>query len=133
MKWTVFPALLAIVASVRALLTCSIEAIGAILPANTTLLYAIPKGADSSFGSQSDIAYPLNATGLPAFCAVQVNVSQSDSSFVFALWLPVQWNQRLMTVGDGGYTGGVNYIAMGSSGLQYGFATLSTDTGTSAS
>jgi hypothetical protein len=108
MKWTVFPALLAVVAGVRALLPCSIEAIGAILPANTTLLYAIPKGADISFGNQSDIAFRLNATGLPAFCAIQVNVSQPNSSFVFALWLPVHWNQRLMTVCNGEYTGGVN-------------------------
>jgi hypothetical protein len=123
---------LAVVASVRASLPCSTKAIRAILPANASLLYAIPNGANSSFGNQSDIAFPLNATGLPAFCAIQVNVSQPHSSFVVAIWLPVQWNQRLMTVGNGGYTGGVNYPSMGSNGLHYGFATVSTDLGTTA-
>ncbi len=129
MRWTLLTPLYLVITSVFATLRCSHEAIEAILPANTSLLYAISSRANGSFGNLSDIAYPLNATGLPAFCAIQVNVSQPHSSFVFALWLPVKWNQRLMTVGNGGYTGGVNYMAMGLSGLKYGFATVSTDLG----
>lgn len=124
-------ALLAVFGSVIASLPCTTEAIEAILPSNTSLLYVIPNGANSSFGNQSDLAWPVNATGLPPFCAIQVNVSLSHSSLVFALWLPVQWNERFMAVGNGGYTGGIKYIAMGDNGVGYGFATVSTDTGTS--
>ena len=44
------------------------------------------------------------------------------------LWLPVKWNGKFEGVGNGGFTGAINYPAMGSA-LAQGYATASTDTG----
>ena len=79
MRWTLSTPISLLVTTVVATLPCSPEAIKAILPASTSLLYAIPDSANASFSNFSDIAYPINATGLPAFCAIQVNGPQPDS------------------------------------------------------
>ena len=42
--------------------------------------------------------------------------------------MPREWNGAFQGVGNGGYTGGINYPAMVSS-MQHGFAVASTDTG----
>lgn len=77
----------------------------------------------------SDIAYPVSPTGLPAACVVQVNVtSSSTSAYSFGLFLPETWNERFLTVGNGGFAGGINWLDMGA-GLRYGFAAMSTDGG----
>ncbi|RYP78045.1 hypothetical protein DL769_003262 [Monosporascus sp. CRB-8-3] len=71
---------------------------------------------------------------LPALCAVGINVkSSANSSFNFGLFLPEDgtWNERLMTTGNGGYGGGINWLDMGALS-HYGFATMSTDTGHSS-
>jgi len=83
-----------------ALLQCDVPSIQATLPSNATVLFAQPQAQNSSFGNRSDIAYPTNATGLPAFCAVVVNVTSSPiSSFTFGLALPNEWNERYLAVG----------------------------------
>ena len=46
----------------------------------------------------------------------------------FEIWLPPEWNQRFLGVGNGGYTGAINYPAL-IGGVARGFATASTDTG----
>jgi len=85
---------------------CRTESIQAVLPPNATVLYALPQSSGASYGDQN-IAYPLNATNLPAFCAVLVNVTSSPtSSFTFGLGLPEQWNERYLAVGNGGFSGG---------------------------
>ncbi|MCJ1259036.1 hypothetical protein MMC24_006871 [Lignoscripta atroalba] len=110
-------------------LECMPSAFDTILPANATIVSAVPNGPNSTYGSPADIAYPRNATNLPPFCALLVNVtSSSTSSFTFGLFLPTDWNERFLAVGNGGFAGGVNYLDMGP-GLQYGFAVISTDTG----
>ena len=86
-------------------------------------------GPNSTFGDQSNIAYPTNATGLNPFCAIKVKVASSPtSSFTFALWLPRDWNQRFLAIGNDGFAGGINYLDMGA-GLGYGFAVVSSDLG----
>lgn len=98
---------------------------------NAEVVFAIPLGANSSFGQLGDIAFPINATYLPQSCAVLVNVTTPvGSSYTFGLFLPEakEWNKRTLTVGNSGFVGGVNWLAMGD-GLKYGFASVSTDTG----
>ncbi|MCJ1414123.1 hypothetical protein MMC32_000448 [Xylographa parallela] len=112
---------------------CTPSALTHVLPANASILYAIPNGPNSTFGNPYNPGYPTNATNLPPFCAVLVNVTSSPtSSFTFGLFLPDQWNDRFLAVGNGGFAGGVNYLDMGA-GLQYGFAVISTDTGHNSS
>ncbi|KAH9904948.1 tannase and feruloyl esterase [Xylariomycetidae sp. FL2044] len=114
---------------------CTTEAFQSIL-ANTpeatiNFVEAVPQ--NGSFGQgETDIPFPTNATQLPALCAVGINVqSSSNSSYNFGLFLPdTTWNERL-TTGNGGYGGGINWPDMGIFS-QYGFATMSTDTGHSS-
>jgi len=89
----------------------------------------VPQGG--SFGdAETNQGYPFNATNLPELCAASINVrSSASSSFNFGLFLPNKtWNSRLMTTGNGAFAGGINYPDMGIL-TQYGFATISTDTG----
>jgi feruloyl esterase len=44
------------------------------------------------------------------------------------LWMPRQWNQKLLSVGNGGLAGSISYAPMVKP-LQQGYATSSTDTG----
>jgi feruloyl esterase len=46
----------------------------------------------------------------------------------FEVWLPAQWNGKFMGVGNGGYSGVLNYAFMGSV-IGRGYATATTDTG----
>jgi feruloyl esterase len=66
-----------------------------------------------------------NATTDARFCRV---VGVIEREIGFEIWLPPQWNQRFLGVGNGGYTGAINYPAL-IGGVARGFATASTDTG----
>ncbi|KAI5857446.1 tannase and feruloyl esterase [Durotheca rogersii] len=93
---------------------------------------AVPQ--NGSFGqAETNIPFPFNATNLPALCAVGINVKSLESSaYNFGLFLPdTTWNERFMTTGNGGFGGGINWPDMGILS-QYGFATMSTDTGHSS-
>lgn len=63
-----------------------------------------------------------------------MNVTSSDSSaFEFGLWLPLDaWNDRFIAYGNGGFIGEVAFDDM-STGLDYGFAAVSTNTGHNSS
>ncbi|KAK6086263.1 tannase and feruloyl esterase [Seiridium cupressi] len=100
---------------------------------NATVNYVYTVAEGESFGVPS-LAFPSNATNLPALCAVGVNVKSSeDSSYNFGLFLPDStWNQRFLATGNGGYGGGINWPDMGMFS-HYGFASMSTDTGHNAS
>jgi len=67
---------------------------------------------------------------LPAFCRVAATLTpSSDSDIKIEVWLPVSgWNQKLLAVGNGGWSGAIVYSALASS-LKRGYATTSTDTG----
>lgn len=91
---------------------------------------AVQVANGSSYGEGSaNPAYPVPASQLPELCALTVNVSTSDvSNFRFGLFLPAKWNSRFLTVGNGGFLGGINWLDMGA-GVRYGHAVVSTDTG----
>jgi feruloyl esterase len=100
-----------------------------ILPTNASTLLTDSLPANGSFGQAADIAYPTNATNLPALCAVIINVTSSaSSSYTFGLFLPDEWNERFIAVGNGGFSGGINWFSMGAV-APYGFAVVSTNTG----
>ena len=62
-------------------------------------------------------------------CRVRVNVDTSASSSTqFEIFLPTQWNGRMLTVGNGGWNGGVNYPDI-VTGANQGFASASTNGG----
>ncbi len=64
----------------------------------------------------------------PSFCRVAAVVG---AEVKFELWMPLQWNKRLLSVGNGGLAGTIAYAPMIKSLLE-GYATSSTDTGHSA-
>ncbi|PCH05239.1 Tannase/feruloyl esterase [Penicillium occitanis (nom. inval.)] len=97
-------------------------------PAVVQWAYRIPKGGTFQV-PDSDIAYPESPTDLPELCVLQVNVTSStESSYTFGLFLPSEWNERFLAVGNGGFAGGIYWADMGV-GVRYGFASMSTDTG----
>lgn len=62
-----------------------------------------------------------------AFCRIQGRI---EREIQFELWLPAeaQWNGKHLGVGNGGYSGFINYSGL-AHGLQRGYAASSTDTG----
>ncbi|KAH8593126.1 tannase and feruloyl esterase-domain-containing protein [Bisporella sp. PMI_857] len=100
--------------------SCSAAALSEALLGNSELLSVRFVPAGGSFGEgTANIPFPTNPTNLPANCAIIVNVTTSPvSSFRFGLFLPTTtWNERFLTVGNGGFSGGINWLDMGS-GLQ---------------
>jgi len=115
---------------------CATESFTGII-ANITgarINYAASVAQNGSFGdAATNLAFPFNATNLPALCAVSINVkSSANSSYNLGVFLPQVWNGRMMTTGNGGYGGGISWPDMGALS-RYGFATVSTDTGHSSS
>jgi feruloyl esterase len=109
---------------------CTAANIALLLPAGATVekVDSVESGAAYGEGA-ADLGYPVNITNLPELCAVTIKVASSaTSSFRFGLFLPTTWNGRFLTVGNGGFLGGINWRDMGP-GPHYGFASLSTDTG----
>ncbi|RYP08082.1 hypothetical protein DL764_002122 [Monosporascus ibericus] len=131
MKFDRIPALFGLPASGAFAANCTTAAFSDILAdvpeAFVNYVGRVPEGG--SFGIPS-LAFPGNATNLPAVCAVSVNVKSSpDSSYNFGLFLPdTTWNERFLATGNGGFGGGINWPDMGRM-AHYGFATMSTDTG----
>ena len=60
-----------------------------------------------------------------SFCRVKGVI---EKEIGFEVWLPKEWNDRFQGVGNGGFSGGLNYPAMNAA-VTRGFATASTDTG----
>jgi feruloyl esterase len=93
---------------------CTFETFTSILADDpeASINFAVPVPAGGSFSQGSaDVAYPANATQLPALRAVGINVRSSESSFYnFGLFLPdTTWNGRFMAGGNGGLNGGINW------------------------
>ncbi|KAF2728209.1 feruloyl esterase B precursor [Polyplosphaeria fusca] len=133
MRWTDLFNYGAFLGAVHAL-DCSPSSFQSVLPANATINWAVPLQQNATLEVPvGDTGYPNNPVGLPALCAVSVQVqSIGNSTFGFGLFLPVAWNGRFLAVGNGGYAGGINWEDMGP-GSRYGFATMSTDTGHNSS
>ena len=113
-----------------ATLDCTPSAFQAHLPSNAEVTFTRELPKNSTFEVPAgDIAYPTSPTHLKALCAVQVRVTSSPTSaFSLGLFLPEDWNQRFLAVGNGGFAGGINWLDM-AAGVGYGFAAMSTDTG----
>ncbi|KAH9917041.1 feruloyl esterase-like protein [Fomitopsis serialis] len=74
----------------------------------------------------------IDAANLPAFCRVQLLVTTNataNSTCYTEVWLPDEWTGRYLTVGDGGFAGGVNVGELALLAVAQGFAGVSTDTG----
>ena len=71
---------------------------------------------------------PMN--GLPAFCRVAATLTPSaDSDIEIEVWMPQStWNGKFVALGNGGWSGDINFGGMGSA-LRRGYAAASTDTG----
>src|SRR5215472_5157698 len=51
--------------------------------------------------------------GLPAFCRVAMTLKpSSDSDIKVELWLPANWNGKLLAIGNGGWAGTIGYNGM---------------------
>ncbi|KAH8680954.1 Tannase/feruloyl esterase [Xylariales sp. PMI_506] len=114
---------------------CAASTFQPYLPAAASIERVASIQQGGTFGEGiTDLGYPLNATNLPALCAVIVDVvSTSTSRYRFGMFLPTSiWNGRMLTVGNGGFVGGIDWREMGA-GSQYGFATINTDTGHNSS
>jgi hypothetical protein len=72
----------------------------------------------------------LMLTPTQSFCRVAATLCPSpDSDIKIELWLPTaHWNGKFQAVGNGAFTGAINYAAM-TAALDRGYATASTDTG----
>ncbi|KAI1320506.1 feruloyl esterase B precursor [Xylariaceae sp. FL0255] len=101
--------------------------------ANASVNFAVAVPENGTFSAGGGVG-ATSATQLPALCAVGINVkSSSNSSYNFGLFLPdTTWNERFMVGGNGGFSGGIQWSGMGMM-AQYGFATMSTDTGHNSS
>ncbi len=71
------------------------------------------------------VATPGATVQVPDFCRVAATV---DKEVRIELWMPRQWNLKLLAVGNGGLAGSISYAPMVKP-LQQGYATSSTDTG----
>jgi len=72
-------------------------------------------------------AAPL--THAPAFCRIQATVSATpESLIVFEVWIPQNWNGKIVATGNGGYSNALSYPDMAYA-LSQGYATVGGDTG----
>ena len=80
-------------------------------------------------GAKSVNAYLLN---MPRFCRVMAKLTPVPKSDIkIELWLPKQWNGKLLGIGSHGFGGNFERGDM-AMGLHRGYAVVSTDTGHSA-
>ncbi|KAI8969402.1 feruloyl esterase-like protein [Trametes punicea] len=74
----------------------------------------------------------INASDLPASCRVELVITTNATAGSFAnteVWLPDEWNGRMLTIGNGGFGGGVTVSDLGGIAIPQGFAGVSTNTG----
>jgi len=98
-------------------LPCNTASFAPFLPPEAAIEKATTVAEGGSYGEGATIngAYPWIPTDLPALCAVTIRVTTSpSSSFRFGMFLPSaeQWKGRFLTVGNGGFAGGINWIDM---------------------
>jgi feruloyl esterase len=87
---------------------------------------------DLSFDVKRPGTKPQNFKNLPAFCRVAATLRpSSDSDIKTEVWLPANWNGKLVAYGNGNWAGAISYAAM-AGGLRKGYAVTSTDTGHAA-
>jgi feruloyl esterase len=108
---------------------CNAAAIQSAIPTYARVQWAVTKTGNADFD------YMLQQTNKADLCATLISFTPNDGSqnpIQLGMLLPPDrpggWNQRLLTVGNGGFVGGVSWAAMVTGAFE-GFATMSTDTG----
>ncbi|KAI5478525.1 feruloyl esterase-like protein [Pseudohyphozyma bogoriensis] len=74
----------------------------------------------------------VDSTSLDPFCRIQMWIttnSTTGNGAASELWLPDDWNSRLVGFGNGGWSGGPVYSSLSYDGANRGFAAFSTNTG----
>jgi hypothetical protein len=99
MRWDSLFSYTALFGAARAI-DCSPSSIQSILPSNASVNFAYSLPANSTFQvPKGDTGYPTSPVGLPALCAVSVQVkSIGNTTFGFGLFLPEKWNERFLCV-----------------------------------
>ncbi|KAI0359937.1 feruloyl esterase-like protein [Trametes cingulata] len=80
----------------------------------------------------SNVYSSIDVSNLPSFCRVELVITTNATAGSTALtevWLPDDWNGRVLTVGNGGLAGGVTVAELGHVAVPQGFAGISTNTG----
>ncbi|KAI5451864.1 hypothetical protein NCC49_001166 [Naganishia albida] len=88
-----------------------------------------PAGALVNLTSPSS---SVTTTKMPAFCRLALTITTNATSGNQALtevWMPDDWNNRLLGFGNGGLSGGVVYSSLSYDGIQQGYSSFSTNTG----
>ena len=100
------------------------------LPNTTIAADMVAPGAFAAPTPAGPPAANRTFTDLPAFCRVSATLTpSSDSDIKIEVWMPAAgWNEKLLAVGNGGWSGSISYPALAAS-LKRGYATASTDTG----
>jgi feruloyl esterase len=113
----------------RAQAQASCESLAALALPNATIT-SVQTVAAGGFAPPGGRGATVAAASLPAFCRVAATLKpSSDSDIKIEVWLPsAGWNGKFQGVGNGGWTGSINYGAL-SQALRNGYATASTDTG----
>ncbi|KAI0631068.1 feruloyl esterase-like protein [Trametes polyzona] len=78
----------------------------------------------------------MGSSSLPAFCRLQLLITTNETADSVAnaeLWLPDEWNGRMLTVGGGGLSGGPDVYALSNQALPQGFAGLASNGGHNSS
>ena len=122
--------------SLWALLGAMLLAIPAALHAETCERLAARSTATREIHSQRVAAGTLTPPGdgtaltqLPPFCRAMLRLAPTGDSDIGAeVWLPENWNGRLLVVGNGGWGGAPDYGQM-AAGLRRGYAVAATDDG----
>jgi feruloyl esterase len=69
------------------------------------------------------------ALDVPRFCRVTVRLKpSSDSDIVAEIWLPANWNTKLLALGNGGWGGSIDFASMAAA-LRRGYAVSASDDG----
>ncbi|KAJ3567412.1 hypothetical protein NPX13_g6772 [Xylaria arbuscula] len=114
--------------SQRQAINCSLDYFNEIAPAGI-LVERVQHVTTGFFVETGNIAYPTFPTGLPELCAVILNNVTAD--YRLGMFLPDEWNSRILTIGSYSFFGGINWLEMGV-GVKYGGVALATDTGHSS-
>ncbi|KAL7629146.1 hypothetical protein AAE478_000665 [Parahypoxylon ruwenzoriense] len=104
---------------------CSVDYFSGIVPEGISIERA-DNITTGFFTESGNLGYPSMASGLPPLCAVIVK--NETANYRFGMFLPDTWNSKLLVIGSYSFLGGINWLDMGA-GVQYGMASLSTDTG----
>jgi len=106
--------------------TC--DSLGSLNLPNTTISLARQVAAGEFMPPDGSPGQPFG--NLPAFCRVAATLKPTtDSDIRIEVWMPSSgWNGKLVAVGNGGWSGAINYGGMRQM-LSRGYATASTDTG----